>query len=122
MPRGSNCRWNETRMSDRQDLSPPSAADHPAAEPGELFPPPEHRASAVRRTLTGTLGIVCIVLGIILGILPIVPGFPLIAVGVLLLVASSEPSRRALNRVERRLPAKARKLLRKLARRSATPY
>lgn len=109
-------------MSDRHDRPPPSTANDPAADRGDLFPPPAHRSSAFRRTLTGTLGVLCIVLGTILGILPIVPGFPLIAVGILLLVASSEPSRRALNRVEHRLPTGARRILRKLARRSPPPH
>jgi len=109
-------------MADRPE--PPSSADatSSAGPPGELFPPPERPGSRLRRTLTASLGVLCVVVGIILGILPIVPGFPLIAAGVLLLVASSEPSRRLLNRAERRLPDRARKFLRKLARSSASTH
>jgi hypothetical protein len=100
--------------------APPSA---PSAAPGEedLFPPPDHRASPFRRTLAAILGGLCLIAGIILGILPIVPGFPLIAVGVLLLVASSEPSRRLVNRTERWLPRPIRCLLRRIARRPHRP-
>ena len=109
-------------MADRQDPSAPTSTPGSSLGSGELFPPPEHPGSRLRRTMTGTLGVICIVVGIVLGILPIVPGFPLIAVGILLLVASSEPSRRLLNRAERRLPDRARKILRKLVRRSASPH
>jgi len=55
-----------------------------------------------------------ILAGIVLGILPVVPGFPLIGVGVLMLVAASEHSRRYLNRREHTLPAPIRKILRKI--------
>jgi uncharacterized protein YqgC (DUF456 family) len=43
----------------------------------------------------GVGGVVMILLGIVLAILPVVPGFPLIGVGVLMLVAASKHSRRA---------------------------
>jgi hypothetical protein len=84
----------------------------------ELFPPPLHHASRFRNGVVGTLGVLCILVGVVLGILPIVPGFPLIAVGVLMLVASSEHSRQFINRSERRLPGSIRGLLRKIVRRN----
>lgn len=85
---------------------------------GELFPPPLHHASRIHNGMVGTLGVLCILVGVVLGILPIVPGFPLIAVGVLMLVASSEHSRRFINRSERRLPGSIRTLLRRIVRRN----
>ena len=48
-----------------------------------------------------------ILIGIALAVLPIVPGFPLIAVGVLMLVAAHEPSRRLVNRGVSHLPRSA---------------
>jgi len=103
-------------MSPNPKPTPPAEAPDRNADLGELFPPPAHPAAAVRRAFMGTLGVLCIVVGIVLGILPIVPGFPLIAVGVILLVGSSEPSRRFVNRSERWLPRSMRRMLRRIAR------
>jgi hypothetical protein len=60
-----------------------------------------------------TGGALLVVVGIVLGILPIVPGIPLIVVGVLMLAASCEPARRMLNRIDGRLPRKVRLLCRR---------
>lgn len=89
---------------------------HPAGDGEPLFPDPKRRLSALARGIALVSGVVLVILGIILGILPVVPGFPLIALGVLLLVASSESTRRALNAGERRLPGRVRGLLRRIVR------
>lgn len=99
--------------------SPSAQASSRESELGELFPPPAHPAAALRRAFMAALGVLCIVVGIILGILPIVPGFPLIAVGIVLLVGSSEPSRKFFNRSERWLPRSMRRVLRSIARKCA---
>lgn len=62
-------------------------------------------------------GILLVVAGIALGILPVVPGFPLTIAGVLMLAASSNLARRALNAIERVLPHRVRTTLRRLLRR-----
>lgn len=80
----------------------------------DLFPPPTRPKSIVSRAFLGIGGVAMILLGIILAILPVVPGFPLIGVGVLMLVAASEHSRKYLNRKEHLLPEAVRKVLRKI--------
>lgn len=62
-------------------------------------------------------GILLIVAGIALGILPVVPGFPLTIAGLLMLAASSTVARRAMNAVERWLPFRVRGTIRRLLRR-----
>ncbi len=81
-----------------------SATDPPRED---LFPPPRAHSSLLSRTLMGVGGVLLIVIGIALAVLPIVPGFPLIAIGVLMLVAANEPSRRLVNRGVRHLPRSA---------------
>jgi hypothetical protein len=90
-------------------------------EPSDLFPPPRAKASALVRAVCGVLGVILILLGIVLGVLPVVPGFPLIAVGIVLLVAAGESSRRFVNRTERVLPRTMRRLIRRALRRDGTP-
>lgn len=80
----------------------------------DLFQAPTRKASPLNRWSHAVLGVVLIVVGVVLAILPVVPGFPLIAVGVLMLAAASEPSRRFLNRTEHRFPAWVRRILRKV--------
>jgi hypothetical protein len=69
-------------------------------------------------TRTGTLaifgGVLLILIGIALAVLPIVPGFPVVAVGVLMLVAAHEPSRRLVNRGVSHLPRSAVTALRRV--------
>ena len=101
-------------MADRSSDPAPTTTSATPAE--ELFPPPTVRKSLFSRWMNGTVGVLLIVIGIILGILPVVPGFPLIAVGVLMVVASHEPSRRLLNRSERMIPRRLRVPVRKFLR------
>jgi len=91
---------------------PTSSGPEPADD--DLFPPPSRPKSIVSRAFMGFGGVVMILLGIVLAILPVVPGFPLIGIGVLMLVAASEHSRKYLNRKEHRLPGAVRKVLRKI--------
>ena len=74
---------------------------------GSATDPPRAHSSLLSRTLMGVGGVLLIVIGIALAVLPIVPGFPLIAIGVLMLVAANEPSRRLVNRGVRHLPRSA---------------
>ena len=93
----------------------PASASSAANAPREdLFPPPRARASLLSRTFMGIGGVLLILIGIALAVLPIVPGFPLIAVGVLMLVAAHEPSRRLVNRGVSQLPRSAVAALRRV--------
>jgi UPF0716 family protein affecting phage T7 exclusion len=83
----------------------------------DLFVSPDTRRKAPMRVAMIVGGIVLIVAGVGLGILPIVPGFPLTIAGVLMLAASSSLARRALNAIERVLPHRVRTTLRRLLRR-----
>ena len=103
-------------MPEDRGPAPTPTVQPPQAESEELFPPPLHRQRPLRRAATATLGVICILVGVVLGVLPIVPGFPLIAIGVLLLAASSEPSRRLLNSGDRHLPAPVRRVLRRITK------
>jgi Flp pilus assembly protein TadB len=92
--------------------------DQPTQDPypEELFAPGLTQKTKFYRIVTGTTGVLLILVGIVLGILPVVPGLPLIAVGMLMLVAASESSRHAVNHGERMLPRFIRRLLRRVTR------
>lgn len=94
----------------------PQDSDQQTQAPAEdeLFQPPTRKAGPVSRATHAVIGVILIVIGVILAILPVVPGFPLIAIGVLMLAAASEPSRRFLNRTEHRFPAWLRRFLRRV--------
>ncbi len=92
-----------------------------ATEMQDLFPPPRVKASLLVRAMFGTIGVVLILLGVVLGVLPVVPGFPLVAVGIVFLVAAGESSRRMVNRGERHLPKFVRRLIRRAVRRDNGP-
>ncbi len=84
----------------------------------ELFePPPRPRAAWVRGVLT-VFGILFVIAGVALGPVPVVPGFPLIIAGALMLAASNATARRGMNRLEHALPMSTRTRLRRLLRRS----
>ena len=51
--------------------------------------------------------------------MPVIPGFPLVIAGVLLLAASSGVARRSINRAERWLPERTRQLVRRALHRDA---
>jgi hypothetical protein len=94
----------------------PALAEIRPPEP-DLFVSPETRRRIPVRAAMIAGGILLVVAGIVLGILPVVPGFPLTIAGVLMLAASSSVARRALNAVERVLPHRVRTTLRRLLRR-----
>lgn len=103
--------------------SPASLAEIARTDPEEtlereLFePPPRPRAAWLRGVLT-VLGILFVIAGVALGPVPVIPGFPLIIAGALMLAASNATARRGMNRLEHALPMATRTRLRRLLRRS----
>jgi hypothetical protein len=101
------------------DDRPPTSLDTQEVRPPEpaLFLSPVARRGAPMRAVMIVGGVLLIIAGILLGVLPVVPGFPLTIAGVLMLAASSSIARRALNAIERSLPHGVRSTLRRLLRR-----
>lgn len=85
----------------------------------DLFEGPPRRRNPIVRVALIVLGTVLVIAGIALGPVPVVPGFPLVIAGVLLLAASSGVARRGINRAERWLPERTRRLVRKALHRDA---
>lgn len=83
---------------------------------GAFFREPKRRRGGVTRAFLIVGGIVLILVGIALVVLPVVPGFPLVIIGVLMIAAASAWVRAKLNGLERRLPTAVRARLRRLAR------
>lgn len=81
-----------------------------------LIPARPTPRSLVWRLSIGTAGALVFAAGIVLGPIPVVPGFPLAIVGALMLAASSESARNLINRLETRLPAAARRGLRRVVK------
>ncbi len=79
-----------------------------------LFPTPPGRRTGLLRVGMVATGILLVIAGIVLGILPIVPGFPLTIAGMLMLAASSGLARRFMNWTERHLPMGVRRTIRGL--------
>lgn len=100
----------------------PERASDPArlGNDTDLFEGPPTRRNAVVRFALIVLGVLLILGGIALGPVPVIPGFPLVIAGVLLLAASSGGARRGINRAERWLPIRTRQMLRKALRRKPT--
>lgn len=112
----------ETAHAASAPPSPPltevAGADPEATLERELFePPPRPRAAWVRGVLT-VFGILFVIAGVALGPVPVVPGFPLIIAGALMLAASNATARRGMNRLEHALPMATRTRLRRLLRRA----
>lgn len=109
--------------SDRQPdlLAAPNVASESRPEGDtDLFEGPPARRNAIVRFALIVLGVILIFGGVALGPVPVIPGFPLVIAGVLLLAASSGGARRGINRMERWLPVRTRQLLRKALRRRPT--
>ena len=85
----------------------------------DLFEGPPRRRNPIVRVALIVLGAVLVIAGVALGPVPVVPGFPLVIAGVLLLAASSGVARRGINRAERWLPERTRRLVRKALHREA---
>ncbi len=62
------------------------------------------------------VGIVLVAAGVALGPIPVVPGFPLVILGVLLITMSSAAARRQVNALEKRLPQKMRDTIKRVLR------
>jgi hypothetical protein len=104
--------------------TPSSAAEREAALlAGEFLPSPSgtRPRSAFRRTALFVVGLLMVVAGIVLGIIPVVPGFPLTIAGLLMMAAGSSVTRSLLNQAEAKLPQRWRLALRRIMRRCGSP-
>jgi hypothetical protein len=81
-------------------------------ELGELIPIEWLRKPLWIRVLLGSVGVLCIALGFVGWLMPVIPGFMLIPLGVVLLAATSRWCARRLNRLERRLSERTRRFIR----------
>ena len=82
-----------------------------------LFEPPKRPYAAWLRILLTVLGVILVIAGIALGPIPVIPGFPLVIAGALMLSASNGTARRGMNWLERLLPESSRIRIRRLLRR-----
>jgi hypothetical protein len=83
---------------------------------GVFFREPTRNRGGVSRMLLIIGGVLLVLLGVALIVLPVVPGFPLVIIGMLMIAAASAWVRARLNSLERRLPTGVRAKLRRLAR------
>ena len=97
--------------------TPPERTHKARSLAGALFREPTHQRSQIVRISLIVGGTICVVAGLLLAVLPVVPGFPLLILGVLLLAAGSAFVRRTLNSLEQRLPTGWRRTIRRVARR-----
>ena len=95
---------------------PPERTHKARSLSGALFREPTHKRSQIVRISLIVGGTICVVAGLLLAVLPVVPGFPLVILGVLLLAAGSAFVRRTLNSLEQRLPTGWRRTIRRIAR------
>ena len=95
------------------DAPQPPLPDLVRVEPSERNP--------VARIGLAVLALLLIVAGIILWILPVVPGFPLWIAGLFVLAMASRRAARWINRTEAKLPHRWRLLLRPKLRRGRKP-
>ena len=105
--------------------SRPATPTEREADPlsGEFLPAPRSASprSAFRRTALFVLGLLMVVAGIVLGVLPVVPGFPLTIAVLLMMAAGSSVTRSLLNHAEMKLPRRVRLVLRGVLRRCMEP-
>ena len=95
---------------------PPERTHKARSLAGALFREPKHKRSQIVRISLIVGGTLCLAAGLLLALLPVVPGFPLLILGVLLLAAGSAFARRTLNSIEQRLPTGLRRTIRRIAR------
>lgn len=81
---------------------------------GDLFTPTTTRRGLIVRAVLFVIGGLLVVYGIIGVILPVLPGFPFLLVGMPLMAASSERARGWMNALDRRFPLTLRLLLRRM--------
>jgi len=92
--------------------SPDPQQEAPAADEfGPLIPPEWLRLPWYVRISLGVLGVVFVVLGLLGWLMPVIPGFFLVPVGVVLIAASSKGCARLLNRLDKRLSPRMRGFL-----------
>lgn len=91
-----------------------SSGPRDAQELPDLLPPSRRKLPLWQRLLYLVLGLLCLALGILGWLLPIVTGIPFYLLGLWLLGLSSGRARRWINRGERRLPYRVRLLLRRI--------
>jgi len=76
--------------------------------------PPRHRPQPVWLKVLCILGaVICLALGVVGWLIPLVTGVPFYAVALLLLGLVSDRARRSINQLDRKLPDAARRALRK---------
>lgn len=80
---------------------------------GDLFEQSRTRHTLIARILLFVIGGALVVYGVVGVILPVLPGFPFLVVGMPLLAASNERSRGWVNALDRRFPLAMRLLLRR---------
>lgn len=87
----------------------------------DLLPERDNGYPTWKRTALFAAGSVCMLLGVIGWLVPVVTGIPFYVAGLVLLGLASVRAARAINALERRLPQRARVVLRKaLPRREST--
>lgn len=86
--------------------------DDPSLSLPDLFPTDGHRHGAVRRIALVSGGVLCLLLGVVGWIVPVVTGVPFYVLGLVLLASAVPAIGHRLNAWERRLPPRLRRLLR----------
>jgi uncharacterized membrane protein YbaN (DUF454 family) len=81
---------------------------------GDLFAPTRTRRGLVVRVLLFIVGGILVVYGVLGVILPVLPGFPFLLIGMPLLAASSERARGWVNALDKKFPLTLRLLLRRM--------
>lgn len=97
------------------DLGPPLAGlgykDIP--DLNVLFDPPTSNKSKTWRWLFFGVGVAMAAYGLVGTFVPVLPGFPILLVGLAIMATSNEAARGMANRLERHLPMRTRLMLRK---------
>lgn len=88
--------------------------DNDSDQLGDLFAPTTTRRGLIMRMSLFVFGGLLVVYGIIGVILPVLPGFPFLLIGMPLMAASSERARGWMNMLDRRFPLTLRLLLRRM--------
>ena len=81
---------------------------------GDLFAPTRTRRGLIVRILLFVVGGVLVVYGVFGVVLPVLPGFPFLLIGMPLLAASSERARGWVNSLDKQFPLTLRLLLRRM--------
>jgi uncharacterized membrane protein YbaN (DUF454 family) len=87
---------------------------HEPDELGELFAPTTTRRGLIVRAVLFVIGGLLVVYGVLGVILPVLPGFPFLLIGMPLMAASSERARGWMNMLDRKFPLTLRLLLRRM--------